>query len=145
MIPKKKDKKTADKQKHMAKAEEEQTKQEDSRACKKAQAEKDKIAKKKEADEKWQKRLEEATQVGESEKESKVKKMLALVSKGVADLKEACKKATDASWGQDVLQALIKTRDTLEDLATDGELAGIKSHLVAAAAALKAFKTLMTA
>ena len=83
--------------------------------------------------------------MGENEKDSKVKKMLALVSKGVADLKKACKKAKDASWGADVLQALIKSRDSLEDLATDGELGGIKNHLLEAASALKAFKKLLTA
>ena len=143
MVSQKKEKRNADKQKHLAK--EEKVKEEDSRACKKAQAEKTKIAKKKEADKKWHTKLEEATQVGENEKDSKVKKMLALVSKGVADLKKACKKAKDASWGADVLQALIKSRDSLEDLATDGELEGIKNHLLEAASALKAFKKLLTA
>ena len=143
MVSQKKEKENADKQKHLAK--EEKVKEEDSRACKKAQAEKTKIAKKKEADKKWHTKLEEATQVGENEKDSKVKKMLALVSKGVADLKKACKKAKDASWGADVLQALIKSRDSLEDLATDGELEGIKNHLLEAASALKAFKKLLTA
>ena len=143
MVSQKKEKRNADKQKHLAK--EEKVKEEDSRACKKAQAEKTKIAKKKEADKKWHTKLEEATQVGENEKDSKVKKMLALVSKGVADLKKACKKAKDASSGADVLQALIKSRDSLEDLATDGELEGIKNHLLEAASALKAFKKLLTA
>ncbi|CAL1171125.1 unnamed protein product [Cladocopium goreaui] len=143
MVSQKKEKRNDDKQKHLVK--EEKVKEEDSRACKKAQAEKTKIAKKKEADKKWHTKLEEATQVGENEKDSKVKKMLALVSKGVADLKKACKKAKDASWGADVLQALIKSRDSLEDLATDGELEGIKNHLLEAASALKAFKKLLTA
>ena len=113
--------------------------------ARKLKTEKTKIAKKKEADKKWHTKLEEATQVDENEKDSKVKKMLALVSKGVADLKKVCKKAKDASWGADVLQALIKSRDSLEDLATDGELEGIKNHLLEAASALKAFKKLLTA
>ena len=103
------------------------------------------LPKKRKQTKKWHTKLEEATQVGENEKDSKVKKMLALVSKGVADLKKACKKAKDASWGADVLQALIKSRDSLEDLATDGELEGIKNHLLEAASALKAFKKLLTA
>ena len=44
MVSQKKEKRNADKQKHLAK--EEKVKEEDSRACKKAQAEKTKIAKK---------------------------------------------------------------------------------------------------
>eukprot|EP00435_Cladocopium_sp_Y103_P070671 s225_g35.t1 len=95
-------------------------KEEPNKACKKAQAEKGKIAKQKGAE------------------------MLTLVSKAVADLKKACKKAKDATWGAHELQALTKSRDDLEDLATDGELEGIKSKLLEAAAALKNFKKLLT-
>ena len=71
--------------------------------------------------------------MGENEKESKVTKMVAMVNKAVVDLKKACKKAKDGSWGGDVLQALMKSRDELEDLATDGEA----KLMVAAAAALR--------
>ena len=44
-----------------------------SKACKKAKAETDKLDKKQEAEAKWNKKIEEATQVAENEKENKVK------------------------------------------------------------------------
>ena len=68
--------------------------------------------------------MEEVTQVAENEKDGKVKKILALINKGVADLKKACKKAKDANWGAIILQILLKYRDTLEDLVINGELEG---------------------
>lgn len=44
----------------------------------------------------------------EDDKDSKVKKMLGLVSKAVAEMKKACKKATDKSWGAAELQDLTR-------------------------------------
>jgi hypothetical protein len=108
-----------------------------SKACKKAQAEKDKLAMPKEADAKWNKKLEEATQVGESEKDSKVKKMLSMVPKAAADMKKACKKATDTTWGATELTELAKSRDDLEEFSTETDLNGVKDKLLEAAAALK--------
>ena len=65
----------------------------------KKEREEQKLKRNEAAEAKWQKKLEEATQVAEDDKDSKVKKMLGLVSKAVAEMKKACKKATDKSWG----------------------------------------------
>lgn len=89
------------------------------------------------------KKNEEATQVAEDDKDSKVKKMLCLVSKAVAEMKKACKKASDKSWGAAELQNLCRCRDELEDFSVDCELQGIKEKLIDAAASLKASKEAM--
>ncbi|CAK9111402.1 unnamed protein product [Durusdinium trenchii] len=102
----------------------------------------EKLAKQKAAAEKWSKKLEEATQVGEDEKETKVKKMLSIVSKEVADLKKACKKASSSDWGKHELANLSKCRDELEDLQMDC-LESVKEKLLQSAAALKASKKLI--
>ena len=52
--------------------------------------------------------------------------MLGLASKAVAEMKKACKKATDKSWGAAELQDLTRCRDELEDLSVDCHLQGIK-------------------
>ncbi|CAK9070467.1 unnamed protein product [Durusdinium trenchii] len=102
----------------------------------------EKLAKQKAAAEKWSKKLEEATQVGEDEKETKVKKMLSIVSKEVADLKKACKKASSSDWGKHELANLSKCRDELEDLQMDC-LESVKEKLLQSAAALKASQKLI--
>ena len=89
----------------------------------------------------WQNKIEEATQVAEDDKNKKVKKMLGLVSKAVADMKKARKKASDKSWGASELK---NRRDELEDLFVDCELQGIKEKLLEAAASLKAAKETMS-
>lgn len=109
----------------------------------KAKAKQEKETKKNENAQKWEKKLEEATQVGDKDKQSKVKKMLALASKGVADLKKACKKAPTLDWGATELANLTAVRDQLEDLAVDAELAEVKDKLVEAAKVLKKARTLM--
>ena len=80
--------------------------------------------------------------MGEDEKESKVKKMLGLVSKQVADLKKACKKAKSADWGKRELSALTSIRDELEELLVGSDLTDVKKTLVGAAAAPKAARIL---
>ena len=101
------------------------------------------MEKKENEEKKWNQKIEQATQVGEDEKENKVKKMMSLVSKEVADLKKACKKAQESSWGVSELQTLSKCRDDLEDLSCDCELQGVKEKLLEAASALKASRKLM--
>ena len=103
------------------------------------------MLKQKNAEEKWNQKLEEATQVAEDEKENKVKKMLGLVSKELAELKKACKKASDVKWGASELQNLSRCREELEDLSCDCELQGIQNKLLQAATALKASRQLMKA
>lgn len=89
------------------------------------------------------KKLEEATQVGDKDKTAKVKKMLTLVSKVVADFKKACKKAPTVDWGATELANLIAVRDQLEDLAVETDLVDIKDKLVEAAKVLKTAKALL--
>ena len=101
-----------------------------------------KEAKAKEAEDKWHKKLEEATQVAENEKDSKVSKMLQMVSKTVADLKKACKKAPEVSWGQEELRNLEQLRSQLEDMQLDTDLQDVKNTLVDCAKWLKAAKAL---
>lgn len=109
----------------------------------KAKAAAEKTAKQKAVVAKWEQRVDEATQVGDNDKNSKVKKMLSLVSKGVADLKKACKTAEEAFWGSTELAALTSVRDELEDLSVQSELGDVKTKLIEAAKALKAAKALM--
>lgn len=106
-----------------------------------AKAKEDKAAKQNALANKWEKTVEEATQVGDRDKQSKVKKMLTLVSKGVAELKKACKKATTFDWGAPELANLTAVRDQLEDLAVDADLVEVQEKLLEAAAALKLAKT----
>ena len=93
---------------------------------KKEEQKKLKEAKAKEAEEKWQKKLEEATQVAENERDSKVNKMLQMVSKAVADLKKACKKANDPSLGKEELVNLEQLRSQLEEMQVETDLQDVK-------------------
>ena len=61
----------------------------------------------------------------------------------MADLKKACKKATDKTWGSNQVPELTKCRDELGDFSTETNLQGVKDKLLEAAAALKAFRKLM--
>ena len=121
------------------------TKQEQKQAKEQKKEEQKKIkeAKAKEADEKWQRKLEEATQVAEDKREFKVKKMLQMVSKTVADLKKACNKAADADWGKEELDKLQLLRSQLEDMQVDTHLPNVKRILVQCAQHLKAAKALL--
>lgn len=63
--------------------------------------------------------------------------MLSMVPKAAADMKKACKKATDTTWGATELTELAKSRDDLEEFSTETDLNGVKDKLLEAAAALK--------
>ena len=132
-------KKEVEKQKQLQK--ELQDKQ---REDKKKEREEEKVKKSEAAQAQWLNKIEEATQVAEDDKTKKVNKMLGLVSKAVADMKKACKKASDKSWGAAELKDLCRCRDELEDLSVDCELQGIKEKLLEAAASLKASKEAMS-
>ena len=110
---------------------------------KKEEQKKLKEAKAKEAEDKWQKKLEEATQVAENERDSKVNKMLQMVSKAVADLKKACKKANDPSLGKEELVNLEQLRSQLEEMQVETDLQDVKKTLVESAKWLKAAKALL--
>ena len=75
-------------------------------------------------------------------KRDESQKMLSIVSKEVADLKKACKKASSSDWGKHELANLSKCRDELEDLQMDC-LESVKEKLLQSAAALKASKKLI--
>ena len=98
-----------------------------------------KDAKKQKAEDTWNQKLEEATQVEENQGETKIRKMLGLITKMVTDFKKACKKANEPTHEAE-LNELQECRAQLEDLVLEDDLEQIRVALTRAASALKAAK-----
>lgn len=84
--------------------------------------------------------------MAEEEKDSKLRKMLQMVSKTVAGLKRACNEATESNRRKKELSNLQQMRNKLEDMQVDTELQDVKVTLVESGARyLKAAKALLQA
>ena len=69
--------------------------------------------------------------------------MLSLIAQTLSDLKKACKKATDTTWGKDEMAQLTTMREELEDLQVDSDFENLKKKLVEAAQVLRKAKKLL--
>ena len=75
----------------------------------------------------------------ENQGETKIRKMLGLITKMVTDFKKACKKANEPTHEAE-LNELQECRAQLEDLVLEDDLEQIRVALTRAASALKAAK-----
>ena len=103
------------------------------------------LEKKQDGDKKWQQKVEEMTIIEPNKMDSKVQKMLSMITKMVSDFSKACKKANDSTWGAQEMKSLKSSRDELEELMGETDMKKMKEGLVRAADALKQAKDCLQA